>query len=65
MRFLSNLVITTAFTFVLVACSSDKNDSSKKDSGSNQTQQTAKTDPYNSQQKSSGTTEITITDYQM
>ncbi|MCH7689546.1 MAG: hypothetical protein IIA17_00695 [candidate division Zixibacteria bacterium] len=65
MRFLSNLVITTAFTFVLVACSSDKNDSSKKDSGANQTQQTAKSDPYNSQQKSSGSTEITITDYQM
>ena len=64
MRFLSNLVLAAAFTFVLISCSSDNNDSSKKDSGSNQTQQTAKSDPYNSQQKSSGTTEITITDYQ-
>ena len=65
MRFLSNLVITAAFTFVLVSCSSDSKDSSKKDSSPNQTQQTAKADPYNSGQKSSGGTEVTITDYQM
>ena len=64
MRFLTNLAITAAFMFVLISCSSDNNDSLKKDSGSNETQQTAKSDPYNSQQKSSGTTEITITDYQ-
>ena len=65
MRFLLNLAITAAFLFVLVSCSSDDSDSSKTDSGSNQTQQTAKSDPYNSQQKSSSGTEITITDYQM
>lgn len=65
MRFLSNLVIAAIFTFVLVSCSSDKDDSSKTETGSIQTQQTAKSDPYNSEQKSSGGTEVTITDYQM
>ncbi len=65
MRFLSKLAITAVLSFVFVACSSDNNDSSKKDSGSDQTQQTAKADPYNSQQKSSGGTEVTFDNYEM
>ena len=65
MKLLLNLVITAAFTFVLVSCSSDNSDSSKKDSGTTQTQEKAKSDPYNSQQKSSGGTEVTINSYKM
>ncbi len=65
MKLLSNLVITAAFVFVSVSCSSDNSDSSKKDSGSTQTQEKAKSDPYNSQQKSSGGTEVTINSYKM
>ena len=65
MKLLLNLVITAAFTFVSVSCSSDNSDSSKKDSGTTQTQETAKSDPYNSQQKSSGGTEVTINSYKM
>ena len=63
MRSLSNLAMTAACMFLLVSCSSD--DSSKTDSGSNQSQQTAKSDPYNSEQQSGSGTEVTITDYQM
>ena len=65
MKLLSNLVITAAFTFVLVSCSSDNSDSSKKDSGSNQIQETAKSDPYKSEQKSSGGMEVTFDNYKM
>ena len=65
MRFLSNLVITAAFMFVSVSCSSDNSDSSKTDSGSKQTQETAKSDPYNSEQKSSGGMEVTFDNYKM
>ena len=57
------LAIIALSIFFLVSCSSD--DSSKTETGANQTQQTAKSDPYNSEQKSSGGTEVTITDYQL
>ena len=66
MKLLSNLVITAAFLFVLVSCSSDNNDSSKTDSGSKQTQETAKSDPYNSQQKDDNAgLKVTFDNYEM
>lgn len=66
MKLLSNLVITAAFTFVLVSCSSDNSDSSRTDSGSKQTQEKAKSDPYNSQQKDDNAgLKVTFDNYEM